>query len=66
LAEFIRCENHLVVAPRVNSQTNQLETLKDFPIPEILSNIHELDNFRMDISSTELRQKIVEKELEKL
>jgi len=65
LAEFIRCENHLVVAPRVNSQTNQLETLKDFPIPEILSNIHGLDDFRMDISSTELRQKIIEKEVEK-
>ena len=65
LAEFLRCENHLVVAPRLNSQTNKLETLADFSVPEIFKNIHELDNFRMDISSTELRQKVLENEQKK-
>jgi len=56
LAEFTRKNNKIIVAPRV-VEGGQLSSFKDFKIPEILKDFaFEVENFRMDISSSEIRQ----------
>jgi len=63
LSEFEKNKNTLVVAPRLNSETNKVETLKDFEIPDVLKPfVSELEHFRRDVSSTEIRKKLQEKE----
>ena len=55
LSEFRKKNNKLIVASRYDSVSGKLLTLSDFPIPEILKDfVIELD-FRMDMSSTEIR-----------
>ena len=64
LSEFRKKNNKLIVASRYDSANGKLSTLRDFTIPEILTDfVIELD-FRMDISSSEIRnqEQIIKKE----
>lgn len=59
LSEFKKSNNRIIVAPRFDSKTEKLVTLEDVEIPAILKGrVEGLSDFRMDISSTELRKKM--------
>ena len=59
LGGFSRCNNRIVVAPRYDSKAGQLVELNSMDILEALrENIVELKNFRVDISSTEIRKRM--------
>ncbi len=57
LTEFAKYQNNLIVAPRLNPETDKVESLKDFEIPDILKGLAKEVEFRKDISSTEIRNK---------
>lgn len=57
LDKFCQANNRVVVAPRVDSKTGKLVRMADVDLPEALQGrVEELSDFRIDLSSTELRK----------